>query len=107
MKIGANSRTDIREFKSIMPGFESFSFLGYSVFKDYYPTAELQTKRWILRNLPEDGVFIDVGANVGILSACAALKAIHGEVISIEPTDTFNYLKKNLSSRYFKNIIEN
>lgn len=97
MKIGANSRTDIGEFKSIIPGFKSISFLGYSVFKDYYPTAELQTKRWILRNLPEDGVFVDVGANVGILSACAALKAIHGKVISIEPTDTFNYLIKNLS----------
>lgn len=93
-KIQAN---DVGEFKSIMPGFKSFSFLGYSVFKDYYPTAELQTKRWILRNLPEDGVFIDVGANVGILSACAALKAMHGKVISIEPTDTFNYLVQNLS----------
>jgi FkbM family methyltransferase len=97
MKIRANSRTDIGEFKSIIPGLNSFKFLGYSIFKDYYPTAELQTKRWILRNLPEDGVFVDVGANVGILSACAALKAIHGKVISIEPTDTFNYLLKNLS----------
>ena len=97
MKIKKSQANAVGEFKSIMPGFKSFSFLGYPVFKDYYPTAELQTKRWILRNLPEDGVFVDVGANVGILSACAALKAIHGKVISIEPTDTFNYLIKNLS----------
>lgn len=97
MKIRAISKNSVDEFKTMMPGFNNFTFLGYSVFKDYYLTAELQTKRWILRNLPEDGVFIDIGANVGIVSACAALKAIYGKVISIEPTDTFKYLTKNLS----------
>lgn len=89
---------EVDEFVSIMPGFAPFAFIGYSFFKDYYLTAELQTKRWILRNLPEDGIFIDVGANVGILSACAALKATCGKVVSIEPTDTFNYLVMNLSN---------
>jgi len=91
-------KNTIDKFKSIIPGFNSFEFLGYSVFKNYYPAAELQTKRWILRNLPKDGVFIDVGANVGILSACAALKATQGKVIAIEPTDTYELLVENLSN---------
>ena len=90
-------KNDIDKYKSLMPGLNTFLFLGYSKFKDYYLTAELQTKRWIIRNLPADGVFIDIGANVGILSACAALKATQGKVIAIEPTGTYELLVENLS----------
>jgi len=88
-------------FKSLIPGSEPFEFIGYKKFEEYYLLAELQTKNWIHRNLPENGVFIDVGANVGIISACAAIKAKNGRVIAIEPTDTFNYLVENLNGCKF------
>lgn len=88
-------------FKSLIPGSEPFEFTGYKKFEDYYLSAELQTKNWIHRNLSEDGVFIDVGANVGIISACAAIKAKKGRVIAIEPTDTFNLLVENLNRGKF------
>jgi len=91
----------IGRFKSLIPGSEPFEFTGFKKFEDYYLTAELQTKNWINRNLPEDGVFIDVGANVGIISACAAIKAKKGRVISIEPTDTFKMLVENLIGGHF------
>lgn len=81
----------------MMPGHDDYVFVGFSRFAQYYIDCELQTKRWILRELPTDGVFVDIGANVGILSACAAIKATSGMVISIEPTDTFSLLVDNLS----------
>ena len=89
------------QYKSLIPGSEPFEFTGYKKFEDYYLLAELQTKNWISRHLPKDGVFIDVGANVGIISACAAIKAKNGRVIAIEPTDTFNILVENLNSKKF------
>jgi len=85
----------------LIPGSEPFEFTGYKKFEDYYLLAELQTKNWINRNLPKDGVFIDVGANVGIISACAAITAKNGRVIAIEPTDTFDILVQNLTSHKF------
>lgn len=94
-------------FKSLIPGNEPFEFTGFKKFEDYYLLAELQTKNWISRNLPIDGVFIDVGANVGIISACAAITAKSGRVIAIEPTDTFDILVENLTSNKFpENNIE-
>lgn len=83
--------------RTTVPGHDDFEFVGFSRFSQYYTDCELQTKRWILRELPSDGVFVDIGANVGILSACAAIKATEGVVIAIEPTDTFSLLVDNLS----------
>lgn len=83
--------------RTTVPGHDDFEFVGFSRFSKYYTDCELQTKRWILRELPSDGVFVDIGANVGILSACAAIKATAGVVIAIEPTDTFSLLVDNLS----------
>ncbi len=93
-----DSDEDLGNFETLLPGNENYRFVGFKKFSDYYLTAELQTKRWILRNLPKDGVFIDVGANVGILTACAAIKAVEGLIVSIEPTSTFDVLKRNLKS---------
>lgn len=83
--------------RTIVPGHDDFVFKGFSRFSRYYTDCELQTKRWIIRELPSDGVFVDIGANVGILSACAAIKATAGVVIAIEPTDTFSLLVDNLA----------
>lgn len=82
---------------------ETVELLGYKVFADYYVNCEPQTKRWLLRNLQSDSCFVDVGANIGILSRTALKKIENGNVIAIEPTKTSRLLAKNLAD--FENVI--
>lgn len=85
-------------FESNIPGQKPVQLEGYSNFSNYYANCQLQTKSWLLDNLTEDSVFIDVGANVGILSLTALRKiGSKGKVFSIEPTSTFDLLQKNLA----------
>lgn len=96
-------RNDYREvegvscFLSNIPNSKPITFFGYDEFQNYYRDCEMQTKSWLMRNLQKDSVYIDVGANVGILSLVASLKIGEiGHVIAIEPTTTFSLLEKNL-----------
>ena len=89
--------------KSNLGDGELVDFLGYEVFSDYYKNCEPQTKRWLLRNLQSDSWFVDVGANIGILSRTALKIIKSGSVIAIEPTETSRLLSKNLSG--FENVI--
>lgn len=86
-------------YTSNIPHSEPVIIEGYENFKDYYPSCEMQTKEWLLENLMGDSVFIDVGANVGILTLTAG-KVIgeQGLIISIEPTNTFKILERNLAN---------
>ena len=59
----------ITDCQSSIPGMDAFIFRGYKEFSNYYLNCEPQTKSWIRSNLPQDGVFVDVGSNVGILTA--------------------------------------
>ncbi len=53
----------------------------------YTGTYEMGTLDIIERYLPEDGVFIDVGANIGLMSLVAALRiGENGQVIAFEPS---------------------
>lgn len=88
----------ITDCQSSIPGMDAFIFHGYKEFSNYYLNCEPQTKSWIRSNLPQDGVFVDVGSNVGILTAIAGLTAHQGQVLSIEPTDTFQLLVDNVVS---------
>ena len=88
----------ITDCQSSIPGMDAFIFRGYKEFSNYYLNCEPQTKSWIRSNLPQDGVFVDVGSNVGILTALAGLTAHQGQVLSIEPTDTFQLLVNNVVS---------
>lgn len=87
------------QYKSNIPHFAPVIIDGYEDFKDYYPSCEMQTKEWLIDNLNEDSVFIDIGANVGILTLTAG-KVIgdQGKIIAIEPTSTFKFLEKNLEN---------
>ena len=96
--IKSRSLNEITECRSAIPGMDAFEFRGYKKFSEYYLNCEPQTKSWIRNNLPHDGVFIDVGSNVGILTAIAGLTAQQGQILSIEPTDTFKLLLENLAS---------
>jgi hypothetical protein len=73
--------------RSTMPGVDDFVFKGFSRFSRHYVNCELQTKRWILRELPDDGVFVDVGANVGILSAWASAGTAFYSKVASQITD--------------------
>jgi FkbM family methyltransferase len=89
---------EITDCQSSIPGMDFFRFRGYKEFTDYYLNCEPQTKFWIRSNLPESGVFVDVGSNVGILTAVAGLTAHQGQVLSIEPTDSYKLLVDNVVS---------
>jgi FkbM family methyltransferase len=90
------SAVRIGSFSTLIPNYGLFTIKGYSDLREHYLHSGLETKRWIMRNLPDDGVFIDVGANVGILSACASLKAPNGLVVAIESSKTIKLLRVNL-----------
>ena len=92
--------------------------LPYGVVIVFYPTS-LSAALWENRNdrkfdidfiyycLPEEGTFIDVGANIGVLSLIAAKKVGEkGKVISIEPHPRiFSFLSKNVELNKFNKCI--
>ena len=87
-------------FISNIPNSKPITFFGYDEFQNYYRDCEMQTKSWLMQNLQEDSVYIDVGANVGILCLVASLRVGEtGHVVAIEPTTTFSLLEKNLSEK--------
>lgn len=54
--------------------------------------------RFILRNLPDDGVFVDVGANVGLVAIPVARKRRDARVLCIEPEpENMRHLRYNLA----------
>jgi FkbM family methyltransferase len=60
-------------------------------------------RTWFLRALPNGGVFIDVGANVGGYSVRAC--KLGAEVVSLEPdTETFSLLQRNIASNKCEKI---
>ncbi|MCK9273183.1 FkbM family methyltransferase [Candidatus Gracilibacteria bacterium] len=63
----------------------------------YYGCAEANLTNFIIRNLKENEIFIDGGANIGFYSLLSsALVGEKGSVHSFEPTPkTFKLLKKN------------
>ncbi|MEW9920337.1 FkbM family methyltransferase [Marimonas sp. MJW-29] len=59
----------------------------------------------IIENLPEDGVFIEFGANTGVFSLVAARHLSNGHVISIEPNPyVFRDLVKSKSINHANNM---
>lgn len=66
-------------------------------------TYELENKKYF--NLKE-GVFVDIGANMGRYTIIQGKKLKRGKVISIEPEPiTFEILKKNIKLNSLKNVI--
>jgi len=66
--------------------------------------AELKLTRFFIKNLKEDDIFYDIGANYGFYNCLAA--EFCKEVYSFEPVpEIFNYLKKNTAD--YSNIILN
>lgn len=73
----------------------------------YTGTYEMGTLDIIDRFLPEGGTFVDVGANIGLMSLFAALKAgEEGSVIAFEPhRETHAIAQHNIEINNFENFI--
>ena len=67
---------------------------------------EPDTLSTILRHLPPDGVFLDVGANVGAISLAVASLRPTGRVVSIEADPRIAaFLRKNVIDNRHENVV--
>ncbi|PWS38374.1 hypothetical protein DFH01_03545 [Falsiroseomonas bella] len=90
---------------SLVPGGAPLELCAYYPrFADYYPEAELQTKRWFQRHVAPDWVIADVGANVGLYAMLFARLAPQGHVHAFEPTETARLLRANLAAAGAANV---
>lgn len=100
---GPQSNQRLRIFLALqdMKG-PSFHLLnrGQSGFEDY----EKSLRDDILKFLPEDGVFFDVGANVGIIAYSTAMQRPRARIFAFEP-EPVSFLALNKTKSY--NIIHN
>jgi FkbM family methyltransferase len=71
--------------------------------------SEIRLAKYLIKNLKEGDIFIDVGAHFGYFSLLAAkLVNSEGKVISFEPSPkTFNILKQNAETKENMVIINN
>ncbi|NNM82138.1 MAG: FkbM family methyltransferase [Burkholderiales bacterium] len=70
-----------------------------------YQEADQGVLEMIRKKLPSDGVFIDIGANIGSFTLVAAKIAQHGQVHAFEPSaHHFSRLSKNVAMNDFGNV---
>lgn len=88
-------------------GFSIYSNLRDRILElDVNPAWEEMESSFIINNLKEGDVFVDVGANIGYFSMLAAQQKA-GKVLAIEPIPkTYNMLNMNIKHNLFDNIIE-
>ena len=73
-----------------------------------YQEADLGVLRLIRRHLPRDGVFVDIGANIGSFTLVAARLAGRGRVHAFEPSaHHFSRLSRNVGLNRFDNVVLN
>lgn len=88
-------------------GFDVYSNLKDRILElDVNPVWEQMESSFIVHNLKEADVFIDVGANIGYFSMLAAQQRA-GRVLAIEPSpETYNMLNMNIKHNMFTDVIE-
>jgi FkbM family methyltransferase len=78
--------------------------IGFELFihGDYEPL----TRRYILKNLPQGGTFVDVGANIGIFTVPGAKRVgPRGRVLAVEASPrAFRYLEHNVRLNRLENV---
>ena len=73
-----------------------------------FQEADEGVLRLIKQHLPPDGIFIDIGANIGSFTLVAARIAPRGKVHAFEPSDHhFTRLSKNVGLNHFENVVLN
>ena len=61
--------------------------------------------QFLMSRMPSDGVFIDIGANVGLFSLLLARRHSGGRILAIEPTtQTYRVLERNIRLNSCENI---
>lgn len=70
-----------------------------------FQEADEGTVFWLKKLLPQDGVFIDIGANIGSFTLVAAKQASQGTVHAFEPSAYhYNRLSHNVDLNRFANV---
>ncbi|UKJ78133.1 FkbM family methyltransferase [Azospirillum brasilense] len=88
-----------------VPGLPDIELVDYyEEFLWYYPTCEMEAKRWCAENIKPDWTVLDVGANIGYYSILFSWLAKDGFVFSFEPTDTWSKLENNLRHHNLPNV---
>lgn len=83
-------------------GFDNYLFLfGIFTLRRLHNNHHEKEFLYFLDQIPVDGVALDIGANIGVMTTAIAQKASKGRVISFEPMpDNIKVLKKMV--QYFK-----
>lgn len=78
------------------------------VFWQGFQEADEGVVRLLKRHLPVNGIFVDIGANVGTFTLVAARRALRGEVHAFEPSaHHFARLSRNVTLNRFENVVLN
>ena len=78
------------------------------VFWQGFQEADEGVIRLLKRHLPVDGIFVDVGANIGTFTLVAAHRAFRGQVHAFEPSAYhFARLARNVTLNRFENVVLN
>jgi FkbM family methyltransferase len=81
------------------------SHIEAQIFWQGFQEADEGTVTCLKACLPKDGVFIDVGANVGTFTLVGAQRAPRGEVHAFEPSEYhFARLSRNVAMNGFNNV---
>ena len=81
------------------------SHIEAQLFWQGFQEADESAIAWLKRLLPEDGVFFDIGANIGSFSLVGAKRAVTGVVHAFEPSSYhLERLRYNLGLNGFKNV---
>ncbi len=81
------------------------SHIEAQIFWQGFQEADEGTINCLKATLPEDGVFIDIGANVGTFTLVGAKRAPRGEVHAFEPSAYhFKRLADNIARNGFRNV---
>jgi len=81
------------------------SHIESQIFWQGFQEADEGTINYLKSHLPENGVFIDIGANVGTFTLVGAKLARHGMVHAFEPSEYhFQRLSRNIAMNGFKNV---
>jgi FkbM family methyltransferase len=93
---------DIRIITSLSDHIES------QVFWQGFQEADEGAIKILKNRLPVDGIFIDVGANIGTFTLVAAHQASRGQVHAFEPSaHHFARLARNVKLNHFSNVVLN
>lgn len=79
-------KSKIKQFLQGVLGFDNFLFLfSIITIKRLYMNKHEAEFVYFLGLLPDDGLLLDIGANIGIMTVPLATKAVNGQVYAFEP----------------------